>query len=178
MTIPEAAQLVLGAGGMARGGEVYVLDMGESVRIVDLARDLVKMAGLELERDIQIVYSGIRPGEKLDEELFYGQEDHQRTACRRIFSAADDGTLNLASIERLVLDLLDRARRAETPAERAEVRDLLLRLSQEPGRYLPPSPPSPRVWDQHEALPISEVVSLNVAALARIQRARLPGIAA
>ncbi len=65
MTIPEACQLVLQAGTIGSGGEVFVFDMGESVKIADLARKMIKMSGLKLGRDIQIVYSGLRPGEKL-----------------------------------------------------------------------------------------------------------------
>jgi FlaA1/EpsC-like NDP-sugar epimerase len=177
MTIPEAAQLVLGAGGMARGGEVYVLDMGESVRILDLARDLIKMAGLKLERDIQIVYSGIRPGEKLDEELFYTQEHFRRTSCQRIFCARDEGALELESIERLVLDLLERARMAETAAERQEMRELLLRVSCQPGRYLAPSPAGPAGGDEPRAAGASHspFSSLDVRPRSRGRRTSLGG---
>ena len=69
MTIPEACQLVLEAGAMAQGGDVFVFDMGEPVRIVDLARRMIQLSGLEAGRDIDITYSGLRPGEKLYEEL-------------------------------------------------------------------------------------------------------------
>ena len=69
MTIPEAAQLVLQAFAIGKGGEVFVLDMGESVKIVDLARDLILLSGLQPDRDIKIEFTGPRPGEKLFEEL-------------------------------------------------------------------------------------------------------------
>jgi FlaA1/EpsC-like NDP-sugar epimerase len=65
MTIPEASKLVIQAGSYGKGGEVFILDMGEPVRIVDLAEDLIRLAGLEVGKDIDINYTGIRPGEKL-----------------------------------------------------------------------------------------------------------------
>ncbi len=75
MTIPEACQLVLEAGAMGEGGEIYVFDMGESVKIIDLAKKMIKLNGLELGKDIEIKVTGLRPGEKLYEELLSNEED-------------------------------------------------------------------------------------------------------
>jgi len=92
MTIPEAVQLVLQAATLA-GTEcqsgVFVLDMGKPVKIVDLARDLIELSGKEVGRDIEIVYTGLRPGEKLFEELFRDGEDYRRTCHDKIFVASD-----------------------------------------------------------------------------------------
>ena len=74
MTIPEACQLVLEAGTMGKGGEIFVFDMGQSIKIVDLARRMIKLSGLEVDRDISIIFTGLRPGEKLYEELLNDQE--------------------------------------------------------------------------------------------------------
>jgi len=86
MTIPEASQLVLQAAAMGNGGEIFVLDMGEPVRIVDLARDLVRLSGLEPDA-IEIVFTGLRPGEKLYEELYFNDEEMQPTPHPKLFVA-------------------------------------------------------------------------------------------
>ena len=87
MTIPEAAQLVLQAGALGEGGEIFVLDMGEPVRIVDLARDLIRLSGLHEGEDIEIVFTGLRPGEKLYEELYDQREKALPTPHPKIFLA-------------------------------------------------------------------------------------------
>lgn len=85
MTIPEASQLVMQAAAMGKGGEIFVLDMGEAVKIKDLAYDLIRMSGLEPERDIEVVYSGVRPGEKLFEELGFDSEKMNKTRHPQIY---------------------------------------------------------------------------------------------
>lgn len=85
MTIPEAVQLVLEAGTMAKGGEIFVLNMGEPVKIYDLACDLIRLSGLEPEVDIKIVFTGLRPGEKLFEEISMSDEDVTKTDNDKIF---------------------------------------------------------------------------------------------
>lgn len=87
MTIPEAAQLVLQAGAMAEGGEVFVLDMGAPVKIYDLACDLIALSGLKAEEDIKIEFTGLRPGEKLYEELLTPEEGTRATRHDKIFCA-------------------------------------------------------------------------------------------
>lgn len=84
MTIPEASRLVLQAGALAEGGEVFVLDMGEPVKIVDLARNLIKLSGKK-EDDIRITYTGIRPGEKMFEELMNKDEVHPEQVFEKIY---------------------------------------------------------------------------------------------
>ena len=102
MTIPEAAQLVLQAAAMGKGGELFVLDMGEPVKIADLARDMIRLSGLEPDVDIEIKYIGLRPGEKLYEELITAGEGivptpHEKimvlraTACRSPGGDAGEG---------------------------------------------------------------------------------------
>ena len=88
MMIPEAAQLVIQAGAMGQGGEIYVLDMGQPVRIIDLARDMIRLSGLRVDEDIEIEIAGLRPGEKLFEELYSDQEVHHETSHRKIMVAA------------------------------------------------------------------------------------------
>ncbi|QEG36170.1 polysaccharide biosynthesis protein [Bythopirellula goksoeyrii] len=87
MLIPEAAQLVIQAGAMGRGGEIFVLDMGEPVRIMDLARDMIRLSGLRVDEDIEIVVTGLRPGEKLYEELYGADEQHLPTGHDKIMTA-------------------------------------------------------------------------------------------
>jgi len=91
MTIPEAVQLVIQAGAMARGSEIFVLDMGEPVRIMDLANDLLQLYGLEPGQDIDIEVTGVRPGEKLFEELFTAREQMAATHHERIYISTHPG---------------------------------------------------------------------------------------
>ncbi len=87
MTIPEASQLVLEAGAMGKGGEIFLFDMGESIKIVDLAKKMIKLSGLTLGKDIQLMYTGLRPGEKLYEELLNNEENTMPTHHPKIMIA-------------------------------------------------------------------------------------------
>jgi FlaA1/EpsC-like NDP-sugar epimerase len=84
MTIPEACQLVLEAGCMGNGGEIYIFDMGESVKIIDLANKMIRLSGLTVGKDIEIVFTGLRPGEKLFEELLNNSENTIPTHNKQI----------------------------------------------------------------------------------------------
>ena len=85
MTIPEAVSLVLQAGAFAKGGEIFVLDMGSPVKIDDLARNMIRLSGFEPDVDINVIYTGLRPGEKLYEELLMGEEGLERTSNDLIY---------------------------------------------------------------------------------------------
>lgn len=85
MTIPEAVELLLAAGSMAKGGEIFVLDMGEPVKIYDLAKQIIRLSGFVPEKDIKIKFTGLRPGEKLYEELLMGEEGLKQTAHEKIY---------------------------------------------------------------------------------------------
>jgi FlaA1/EpsC-like NDP-sugar epimerase len=105
MTIPEAVQLVMQAATIGKGGEVFTLDMGEPVKIVDLARDMIELSGLEVGRDIDIVFTGMRPGEKLYEELFVAGEEYARTHHEKIFIAKNASSIVPVDLDALVDDL-------------------------------------------------------------------------
>jgi FlaA1/EpsC-like NDP-sugar epimerase len=96
MTIPESVQLVLQAGAQGRGGELFMLDMGEPVKIVDLARDMIRLSGFEEGSDIEIEFTGIRPGEKLYEEMFFNDEIAEPTEHPKVLRARN-GKHNVAS---------------------------------------------------------------------------------
>jgi FlaA1/EpsC-like NDP-sugar epimerase len=141
MTIPEASQLVLQAGSMGTSGEIYVLDMGEPVRIVQLAEDLIRLSGLRPHLDIEIAFTGARPGEKLFEELSTAAEAATKTHHPKIFVGRGART-PIAVLER-ELEVL----RAVAHAPAGDVRSALGRLVPE---YRAPA----------EAAPASNVVSL------------------
>ncbi|MDY3326256.1 nucleoside-diphosphate sugar epimerase/dehydratase [Riemerella anatipestifer] len=109
MTIPEACELVLQAGTMGKGGEIFVFDMGEPVKILNLARRMIKLSGLEPDVDIEIVYTGLRPGEKLYEELLSGGTKTLPTHHEKIMISKDSVML-YAEIEELTSRIYDKAK--------------------------------------------------------------------
>src|SRR5215469_8541199 len=123
MTIHEAASLILQAGAIGRGGEIFVLDMGEPVRIRDLAEKLIQLSGLKPHQDIQIVYTGLRPGEKMHEELFYTREELQGTTHPKLLLA---NSLP-ASLEAMTADI-ERLYQAVDKADVDRARGLLRAL--------------------------------------------------
>jgi FlaA1/EpsC-like NDP-sugar epimerase len=122
MTIPEASQLVLQAATQGEGGEIFVLDMGESVKIVDLARDLIALSGLEHD-DVEIVFTGLRPGEKLYEELYFDDERRVATRHPKVFCAMHRPA-ELPAVES-VFDDLDDVLDDQPEVVRAKLRDLV-----------------------------------------------------
>ncbi len=110
MTIPEAVQLVLQASTLNKGGEIFVLDMGEPVKIIDLAKDMIHFSGLKFEEDIDIEISGLRPGEKMFEELFLEGEEYTTTKHKKIFHAENAATWVHPNFEDLIASLIDYAK--------------------------------------------------------------------
>ena len=161
MTIPEAAQLVIQTGGMARGGEVFVLDMGQPVRIHDLAARMINLMGLTVRDednpngDIEITFTGLRPAEKLYEELLIG-ENASGTEHPRIMQATEHH-LSREELEPLLSELV----LATSRLDRSGVRDILMRAVSE---YEPKNGIDDLVWDEHvkpETVAQDNVISLN-----------------
>ena len=144
MTIPEAAQLVVQAGAMGEGGEVYVLDMGEPVKILAVARSLIRLSGLDPDHDIKIVITGPRPGERLHEELLTAEEGTTVTHHRRIFAARTE-PLDLPRFRQQLAELQGLLQDASREALVAKLREML--STYDPGRGVPSAtgeaPPTP-----------------------------------
>ena len=125
MTVPEAVRLVLQAAALGTGGEVFVLDMGEPVRVYDLACDLIRLNAMEPERDIPVVFTGLRPGEKLHEALYTESEAVQRTFHPAIWMATAGLPMSAGAFSTALDDLERLARERRRP----ELRELLVRVA-------------------------------------------------
>jgi FlaA1/EpsC-like NDP-sugar epimerase len=137
MTIPEAVQLLLQASVLGQGGEVFVLDMGQPVRILDLATELIKLSGLKPGRDIQIVFSGVRLGEKLNEQLFLSGENHRRTRYPRIFVATSQEPDQVEVLDQVLAELLRLAQHAQYKDSAERMRTLILQVCRYIDYYQP-----------------------------------------
>lgn len=124
MTIPEACLLVIEAGVMGQGGEIFVFDMGKPIKIADLARKVIKLSGKEPDRDIQIVYTGLRPGEKLYEELLSSAENSRPTYHEKIL-IADVRQYDFSVVEKKVNKLISSASRHYTLETVSLMKDLV-----------------------------------------------------
>lgn len=146
MTIPEACQLILQAGTMGKGGEIFVLDMGQPVKIVDLARDLIRLSGLVPDEDIDITFSGIRPGEKLFEELNASAENATKTRHPKIFV----GTFKPYEWDRVVSGL-EQLHECTDGVDRDKIRETFLELVPEYQINGSPRPPAATAPDSDPA---------------------------
>src|SRR2546426_7184768 len=153
MTIPESVQLVLQAGALGQGGEVFLLDMGEPIRIVDIATDLIRLSGLSVGTDIEIKFTGMRPGEKLYEEMFFSAENVLTTDHPKVLRARN-GILPDGVMRRI--EALVSAAEAEHPDD--ELRQLLRSLV--PDFHPHPSPPSSSVDVESREIAVSSEIAV------------------
>ncbi|MGV3027129.1 polysaccharide biosynthesis protein, partial [Clostridium thermobutyricum] len=124
MLIPEAAQLVLQAGAYAEGGEIFVLDMGKSVKIYDLAKKLIRLSGYEPEEDIKIEITGLRPGEKLYEELLMDEEGLKSTKNKKIF-IGEPSDIDFEALKREIFILRDVALNKDKEALKRKMKEIV-----------------------------------------------------
>jgi FlaA1/EpsC-like NDP-sugar epimerase len=150
MTIPEASQLVLQAGMLGQSGKVFVLDMGDPVRIVDLATDMARLSGLTPGYDIDIQFSGIRPGEKLFEELFTDQEQGRSDVHTKVFEAVPD-RMNRAILDRVLRSLREAMNLPDGSRQRAIMQGFM--------ELVPTYTPSPTGLGKHLLEPIPAIES-------------------
>jgi FlaA1/EpsC-like NDP-sugar epimerase len=165
MTIPESVQLIMQAGAMGKGNELFLLDMGEPVKIVDLARDMISLSGFDPDKDIKIVFTGLRPGEKLYEELLMAGEEITSTLHEKIKVAAAeciDWPTRLIRIEQLLESLRSGFSRDVVQ----KIKEIVPEFQPENGgpKSLTPSPPDHRMG-KCGSLPNSTMTPLQRAAM-------------
>lgn len=137
MTIPEAVHLVLQAAAMGKGGEAFLLNMGQQVRILDLAEDLIRLSGLEPGRDIEIIFTGIRPGEKLREDLWESDKTYEETAHPEIFRSTEE-TIPSTEFLSEIINRLEKSVMSNRPEEIIQLLDETI-----PGAAIKETPPLP-----------------------------------
>lgn len=130
MTIPEAVQLVLQSSVIGAGGEIFVLDMGDPIRITDLAKDLIRLSGLRVDKDIKIEYTGLRPGEKLFEELFISGEEYVPTEHEKILIARNASQIIPNDLDDTIDDLFTAAQRNNEKVVREILHKMVPEFSQ------------------------------------------------
>ncbi len=148
MTIPEAVQLVLQAATLAAvecSHGIFVLDMGEPIKIADLAKDLIELSGQQVGRDIEIIFTGLRPGEKLFEELFGAGEDYHRTRHAKIFVADGASRPSSAAAAEILEKQIDCLLQQATLNQASEIRRLLQEIVPNYAPLLPVAPPPTRI---------------------------------
>ena len=141
MTIPEAVQLVMQAAALSSGGETFILDMGQPIRIIDLAHDLIRLSGLEPNKDIEIRYTGIRPGEKLFEELSTAGEGIARTTHPKIFTGTYDSP-HLPALRAQLETLGALCKSANPSAIPGALTQLVPEFGDDKAHSEPPAPPN------------------------------------
>jgi len=146
MTIPEAVQLVTQAAALSQGGETFILDMGQPVRIMDLAHDLIRLSGLEPHKDIEVRFTGIRPGEKLFEELSTMSEGIERTTHPKIFTGTYD-SLHLPGLRAQFDTLGALCKSADPVAIRQALVQLVPEYGDDSADSEPPTRPSQRIGE-------------------------------
>jgi FlaA1/EpsC-like NDP-sugar epimerase/EAL domain-containing protein (putative c-di-GMP-specific phosphodiesterase class I) len=125
MTIPEAVQLVLQAIAISQGGEIFMLNMGHPVKIVDLAQDLIRLSGYQVDSDIEIVYTGLRPGEKMHEELLLADETYEPTANENLLKVKNSCNQIPPELEQELQIIIEAALRNDEPRVRAGLMQLI-----------------------------------------------------
>lgn len=158
MSIPEAARLVIQAGAMGKGGEIFLLDMGEPVRIYDLAVQMIKLSGLLPNKDIEIKITGLRPGEKLHEELLVDSTTAQGTKHPKIF-CAHEPKIHWEFLQPCLDALFEAARANESGAIRAELQRLVPEYQPSPGDFAIGS--SPRGSFRSTSVPNTEEIKMT-----------------
>jgi len=147
MTIPEAVQLVIQAGSMGKGGEIFLLEMGSPVKITSLAENLIRLSGMKPDKDIKIVYTGLRPGEKLFEELLTEGEGIKETYHEKI-KVLDSGKMDIQSIDGYIEKLAKACRENDALQIKAILKELVPEYSPSLIKYT--LPPAPNVVSKNE----------------------------